>query len=116
LRKNESVQDQVHIEDPQRRRLPLSSQLDKRLLHDILGRGAPLPRVQNQRRPLHVHQTRELMPAHHFYDDTNAEVFRQKCEGRQNSGTDDGKPTLIKDREKGLIRLMRVLFHGGQGF
>jgi hypothetical protein len=39
-------------------------QLDERLLHHVLGRVAPLPRVQGERGGVVVHQKAELVRSH----------------------------------------------------
>src|SRR5262249_23150861 len=44
----------------------LLHEFEERLLHHVLGRGAPLPRVQHQRRGVGVHQPPEKFGSHHF--------------------------------------------------
>ena len=53
-------------------------QLEKSVLHDIFGHGAPLPGVQHQRRTVRIQQVRELVRTHHRFDDAECVSFRKK--------------------------------------
>jgi hypothetical protein len=44
----------------------LDGELDERFLDNIFWRGAPLPRVQHQRRRVSVHQTSQLLRSHYI--------------------------------------------------
>jgi hypothetical protein len=62
------------------RRLAKSHQLQECILNDILRRSAPLPRIQDERRPMPIDQLAQLPGGHHREDDMDGRKFHTERE------------------------------------